>query len=187
MLSANTIIPITKYDLSTDSASVVYEIAVGASPIQLNGTTSARNSNVTIVKDGLQDTVTSLETSATINYLASANTATATGLLLNGSGIASTIAATTSSGTSSAFLPIVFVSSADGSNIKVTLPAIAVCSVYTVVNTSVRAISVYPVTGDFINALAVNTSVSIAAGGTTKFYTKASSLAATAKKGWFSL
>jgi hypothetical protein len=188
MLSANTIIPITSYDLSTGAVSKVYQIAVGAQPISLLQPSIgvSDNSSVIIVKDGLEDIVYGLENPATINYLASANTATSTGLSLLGSGVASTVAGVSTSGTSNITTPITYVT-ASGSNVKVTLPTISKLTVFRIINTSAVTISVFPKTGDYINDLAVNTAVTIAAGAELYFYTKADSVAATAKKGWRTL
>ena len=188
MLSATTIVPITQYDALSDTASTVYEIAVGIQPVQLLNPTlgTSSNCNVIIVKDGLQNTVSALETSATINYKANANTATATGLLLVGSGVAATLAGVATSGTSNITTPVTYVT-ASGSNVKVTLPTISKLAVYEVFNTSAVTISVFPKTGDFIDALAVNTAVTIPAGESKKFYTKSISAAATSGAGWFSI
>ena len=184
MTSNTPVIPITSYDAVKDEAKIVYESIVALRSVSYLGT--AANTEVKYMKSGITDTIAALESPATLKYLAGVNTATSTGLTVLGANVAGTNVGSASSGTTNIINYITYGSAATG--VKYTLPAIAKGLCYTIFNTHASsALSIYPVTGDYIDALAVDTAVSIPVGGSKTFYTKSISATATAKKGWFSL
>ena len=175
-------IPLTIYDSLNDTASIAYYAP--ASFVGKSLVSTASNAIVTVVKSGLSDTIPVLESPAVISYLATTSLTGVASLLY--ANVAGTNVGSASSGTANVTKRITYGSGATG--VKYTLPAITKGLCFTIVNThATSTISVYPTTGDYINALAVDTAVDILVGESKTFYTKSISVTAVAKKGWFSL
>jgi hypothetical protein len=191
MLSTDKIIPITKYDSNTDTAEIVYEIPVRIRAVSLLSSRigTSTNSEVTIIKSGLQDTISGLEKPALINWLASQYTATTNGLLVSGAGVvnlAVTAAGTTNADATALSLQFnIATTVASGTGVK--LPVITPLAVFIVINNGANALKVYPAVSDYIGSNAQNAGVTLAVGAKAVFYAKSSAVAATAGYGWVQL
>lgn len=187
MLSANTIIPLTKYDALSDSVSVVYEI-----PVEIVATSllnpqigTSANSIATIIKSGLQYPLEVLETPASVNFLALANTATTTGLLLATEGASLDLAAdgTDQAGAIAITKGITTVIT-DTDKTGVVLPVISKLKVFTIYNKGTLALNIYPAVDDYINGYAQDAPYVLAVGSKVTLYTKAISAPDSENYGW---
>lgn len=187
MLSANTIVPLTKYDSLSDSVSVVYEIPVNiVSASLLNpqiGTSS--NSIVNVIKSGLQSALSVLETPATVNFLALANTATSTGLLLATDGASIDLAADgTDQAGAVAITKGISTVITDTNKTGVVLPVISKLKVFTIYNKGTEPLNIYPAVDDYINGYAQDAPYELAVGAKVTLYTKAISAPDSENYGW---
>ena len=189
MLSANTIVPILQYNASLDTASFVYEIPVGVSLVSLLSPSlgTSVNSEVTVIKSGLQYAVPSLNSPAVSNFYSAAYNATSTGLLLTGSSaVALDLAADGDNSQGDAVLITKEISTVitDTAKTSVVLPVISPLVAYTIYNKGTLALNIFPAVDDYINGLAQDAAYVLAVGAKVTFYAKATAVADTEGFGW---
>lgn len=185
-------VPITDYNPDLDTASITWQIPVGVDPASWLDPRlgTAQNSLVQINKSGLLDSLSALEKPAVINFLAAQYSATATGLLVAGAGVANlavpgagaTQAAATAISLDFNVVTTITASSADG----VKLPAITPLRTITIINNDASGdpLNIYPFLGDYIGTALVNVAVVLAAGQKAVFYAKSTAVANTVTAIW---
>lgn len=183
-------VALVSYNPVSDSAVIVYEIPVAVNKVSLLARTigTSDNAKVTVNKSGLLDAVNVLEKAGVVNFLAAQAGATATGLIVSGSGFAVTAgsAAGTTQGDATAtnsakdFLIVGTATANQG----VILDAITPCKTKRVINNTAVAIKVYPAVGDYIGSGAVNVAITLAAGDSCILWSKSDAVANTTTAIW---
>ena len=168
-------VALVSYNPVSDSAKIVYEIPVAVNKVSLLARTigTSDNATVTINKSGLLDAVNALEKAGVVNFLAAQAGATATGLLVAGSGFVNTAAAAAGANQAAGTLLSKDLSIVTTGTGGVRIPLITACRTVRVINGTAAAVIVYPFVGDFLSGVALSaTGISIAAGDSIVVYSK---------------
>ena len=193
-VSTSKLIFVTVYDAITDTASIHQEIIQRSRKVDLAKAFagvgfSSNNAQIILQAPGdIRDVRNVLEPSDVISFLSQGSDMTTTGTLLTSKVLDSAVTAigTNQAGAYQIIKPIsVITVGANTTGVK--LPALSKFLVFIVENLMPNTINVFPATGDFIDALAVNVAVAVPAFSRTIFYTKKNSIAATVNVGWNSL
>jgi len=196
--TTNKLIYLTAYDGLKDTASVEQVVVKRNKKVDLANAFagvgfSSKNSAVTFESVGdMQDYLNVLENPDVVNMLALESDMTTTGTLLTNKVIDAAITAigADQAGAYAIIKPISVVTvgaATTGLRLPVLVAGAEKFLIYIVENNMPNVIKVYPGTGDFIDALAVNVNTTVAAFSRTIFYTKKSTIAATSLKGWTKL
>jgi hypothetical protein len=174
------------YNPVSDTASISYRIPVSARKTSLLPKTlgTSDNANVSVNESGLLDSVNVLDKAGVVNYLAAQAGATATGLLVAGSGFVSAAVAAAGAnqaGGTAITKDFSIVTSGTGG---VTLFAITPCRSVRIINNTAAAVNVYPAVGDYIGSAAVNVAYSLGAGDTVILYSFSTAVANTTTAVW---
>lgn len=168
-------VALVSYNPVSDSAQIVYEIPVAVNKVSLlaRTTSTSDNAKVTINKSGLLDAVNVLEKAGVVNFLAAQAGATATGLLVAGSGFVNTAAVAAGANQAAGTLLSKDLSIVTSGTGGVRLPLITPCRTVRIINALAVAIIVYPFVGDFLQGIALSaTGISVAAGDSIVVYSK---------------
>jgi hypothetical protein len=181
-------VALVSYNPVSDSAVIVYEIPVAVNKVSLLARTigTSDNAKVTVNKSGLLDAVNVLEKAGVVNFLATQAGATATGLIVSGSGFAVTAlaaAGTTKDDATVNAKDFIIVGTATA-NQGVRLSAITPLTTKRVINNTAAAIKVYPASGDYIGTASVDVALTLAAGDSCILWAKPDAVTNTTTGKW---